>query len=265
MKSLYHYLAEASKQYNLRLQVHKAVDEELLEKLKTFLQRYQLDEISEPKRVPITKQLSEYSNFNPDLTQIDIKVGLPVNGWLLLNQLTAALNLSMNDLHVWVDGDPLSINQQQELANIELDAQAVEKGLKKAPLLSTDPDYEDFEEPSISAAYGDKYNGMLLQYLKRVADERNAKPKENGVKLFGWLDNFADDSDVPEHEDFNKDINGVKPVYKGNKNAPQPAPVSRFGNYDDQIRNEVAKKYTNKNGKDVVLKAKMDHIRKESK
>jgi hypothetical protein len=264
MKSLYHYLAEGSKNYSLRIQITKELDKNSLSDLSDYMTRYQIVEIKKPKRIPITRQI-DTGTFNPNLYEIDVTTRLPINSWLLANKLTEILSLTLNDIKVWVDGEPLSTQQQHDIALDNIGRQAQEKELISTSLLSTDSNYEDFEQDKKPPAYGDSYNNILLQYLKQIADERQAKTK-NTIPLFGWLDNLADTKSIPKHDDFNAEFNGVKPIYSIGKNVKPPEPrVSRFGNYDDQVRDSISRKFTDKKGKSVVVTQKLDHIRKESK
>lgn len=86
MRSLKEYLTESAKQYMFRVRVACDCD---TTKLKAALAKYDVDDVSEPKRIPITQKAYGFDHLdNPQIHIIDVVTNYPCTP----TELSAAFN-----------------------------------------------------------------------------------------------------------------------------------------------------------------------------
>jgi hypothetical protein len=231
MKSFYHYLAESSRTYRYRIKSVLPMDKEFLAKVKRALFKYEA-ELTQPKRTPLQHNPLDFRDFgNVEIYILDIETRVPASSYVLATELRAALQIPDRQLIVRGENEPVEI-EARALEEIHKDDQHV--------AVLDDPTYAREDQPT-EVAYGDTYNGKLLDYLSQMranveAQDIPAVEEIKKVNKFAWL-NKLDDS---VGEDFNKDIEGVKPVHvntktKGGKAIP-PSKARPAGNYDETIK-----------------------------
>jgi hypothetical protein len=78
MRAFTEYLTESAKQYMFRVRIAVDVDEDLIEKLKNALDKFDVDSVSEPKRLPITQKTLGFDHLNyPEINVIDVVTNYP--------------------------------------------------------------------------------------------------------------------------------------------------------------------------------------------
>lgn len=78
MRAFNDYLMESVKQYMFRVRLACDCDAELISKLKAALAKYDVDDISQPKRLPITQKAFGFEHLdNPEIHIIDIVTNYP--------------------------------------------------------------------------------------------------------------------------------------------------------------------------------------------
>jgi hypothetical protein len=89
MKSFVEYLNESAKQYMFRVRLACDCDQSLIAKLKAALEKYGVDDVSEPKRLPITQKAYGFDHLdNPEIHVVDVVTNYPCTP----QQLSAVLN-----------------------------------------------------------------------------------------------------------------------------------------------------------------------------
>jgi len=234
MKSFKDYLVESERKYDFRIKIASAnIDEHAVDRLEQFLSKYDLIEMSNPKKTIIQENpLDFYELTNVDVTIIDILTRLPVSSYVLQQDIKALLSLPDRYVVVRSSDDPIE-NQTNRLADINAINQTAEKdGLQPASLLSTQSS-SDENEMSVNGAklYGNEYNFNLLKYLAAVTANRPTTTYNKEVNLNGEPVEMSGDPNS-----FNNDI----------KDAPRSIPYWEKNDVDSNMDlDNVTGKYDN--------------------
>jgi hypothetical protein len=222
MKTFYHYLAEAKKEYSYKIKLISAVDDAAVSRIERALVKYDIISISKPKKTILQAAPLDFKRAaNAEVWIIDLVTHLPASSYMMWEELRSALGIHGDNIVVRGFNEPMEIESQRIEAQHNMDKKALEDGLIRDSLLGADA-YEEHEPAPGEVPYGDAYNRKLLNYLSQVQanrpqnDEHFVEPKN---ALFKWLAPEA----VPA-EDFNKDFDTVKPVNASTK-KPGAAPV----------------------------------------
>jgi len=154
---------------------------------------------------------------------------VPASSYVLATELREVFQLPAANLVVRGSNEP-----------VELEAEKIEEIHKDDEALLSQSNYEEADQPK-EVAYGDTYNKKFLGYLAQIKADAEAKaiPAIEAVKKankFSWL--APKDKTVPE--DFNKDMDTVKPVHvntkKAGTKADKPNLTANHGNYDETVK-----------------------------
>ena len=231
MKSFYHYLAESAKSYRYRVKAAVPMDAHFVETLKKALFKYDVQSVSSPKKLMAQKAPLDFKDLHmAEIWIADIVTGVPASSYVLAVELRAALQLAEDMLVVRGENEP-----------VELEAEKIEEIHKddEHNALLNDANYGEAEQPK-EVAYGDSYNKKFLNYLAQLkADAEVEVPAIEEVKKtnkFSWLNK----KDTSVADDFNADLDTVKPVHvntkkKGGK-AEKPNLTAVHGNYDETVK-----------------------------
>ena len=89
MKSFTEFLTESAKQYMFRVRLACDCDNNLISKLEHALEKYGVEDVSEPKRLPITQKAYGFDHLeNPEIHIVDIVTNYPCTP----HQLSAVFN-----------------------------------------------------------------------------------------------------------------------------------------------------------------------------
>lgn len=232
MKSFYHYLAESTKSYKYRVKSVVPMDDHFVEALKKTLFKYDVQDVSKPKKLIAQKEPMDFPSFTmAEVWILDIVTAVPASSYVLATALRAALKIADAELIVRSENDP-----------IELQAEKIEEILKDDEVEAklNDGMYEKEDQPK-EVAYGDEYNKKFLNYLAQVSANQETKdiPAIEEVKKtnkFSWLN----PKDNTVADDFNKNIDAVKPVHvntkKAGAKAEKPNLAAVHGNYDENVK-----------------------------
>jgi hypothetical protein len=78
MKSYKRYLAESEKKYGFRIKLACEVNDECMDKITRSVSRWNLEAISEPKRLPIAEQQQGFGHLhNIELSMVDVVLNYP--------------------------------------------------------------------------------------------------------------------------------------------------------------------------------------------
>lgn len=199
------YLEESLKEYRYRIKTVFPLETNEQNKIESVLRKYDLKDVSAPRRTPLQEHPLEFNNIsNREVFIVDAVLGMPASAQQLHSELYDALDVPGGELVVRSDSDPIEL-QTEQLNNEE----------EYETKLSTDPNYQGKEQVEGEAPYGDEYN---QKFLSRIA---RAKAKV--------------DSDVSsENAEFNKDMPGVKPAYD-EKDAGDHSVVTHRGNFTHKV------------------------------
>lgn len=262
MKSFKQYLAESVKEshYVVKLAMHPS--DEQLDALEACLKKYDLIDISKPRM--IEKDTIDFSNY-PDkkVHAIAFTTGMPVSSYMLMQQLRNALNVAEDFIVVRGSNEPIEIEAEDQ----EFNGTAYDPDRQPgAARLSTDRFYDDAEQPLVTDVFGDDYNRKLMDYLAKVADDRETDHYEAPAPLFSWIDmDKAMAANEVQADDFNDRFDTVKPVSKGkgkDVNPIDPKYLGKGGNFDDAAAT-VVKFARNKKGEREAVSAPRARLKAE--
>lgn len=232
MKSFYHYLAESAKSFGYRVKSVVPMDARFVETLEKALFKYDIQSVSAPKKLMAQKEPMDFKSFHmAEIWVLDIKTGVAASSYVLATELRMALRVLDAELIVRGENEP-----------VEIEAKAIEEihqdDEHKAVL--DDPFYAEESQPK-EVAYGDSYNKKFLGYLaqlKATAESETVPAIEeiNKTNKFSWLNK----KDTEVADDFNKDMDTVKPVHvntkKAGSKANKPNLTGNYGNYDETVK-----------------------------
>ena len=248
------YIAESEKKYHLRIKTVVHLDDELIAKIENVISKYQPLEIERAVKTILQRNPLDFKNVeNAEVWIIDVVFGLPASPEDLREEIRKALECPETYVVVRNRNEPMNIETDRLNAVAEIEEEAKKRGLVRASLLSTDPDYNEYEEIDPSLVAGNEYNSAFLGYLEKVRLERPDMrvQTDTASQLFNWMkmpDRKSQDP-VQDDTDFNKDIKG----------APRVSPTkikfvskSIMGDMNDEEK-VVKQVYKDKNGKKVIL------------
>lgn len=252
MKNFYHYLTEAKKQeYNYRIKTLFEISDTLMDRLERTLEKYKLVEVTRPIKADVKDCPFEFRDIdNASVWMVDVTTQKPASSYILQQELRSAFEVNEKMIVVRGSNEPLETETKRINATKDMDKIAKDQGLTPQPLLSTNQNYEDYEQRERPVSYGDSYNMRFLDYLAEIEAERPDGIAETGLsqkKWSRWL------TDPKKTEDFNKDYDTVKPVTK-KKPSATPVPnveVSNEDNFDDR-GSRITKVYRDEK-KDIVV------------
>lgn len=221
MKKLKDYLAESSASYNFVIKFANEPTQEQLDTISTWLKRYDLKEMS-------TLQLIEHNTKdfidiqNRKVFSVDIKLGMPVTQYILLQDLTRASAISEKFMIVRSQNEPLEIYSKYDIWSAQQNAAEKLNGFEGGARLSTDREYLAAEQPIVDPLFGDEYNKKFLAYLAGVEANRPKQHANTPSQLFSWLqlEDIAPGEPKQDTSDFNAHIDTPKPVSNGSKENP---------------------------------------------
>jgi hypothetical protein len=262
VKTFDDYLNEVEKKYNFRIKTVSPLTGLELAKIENSLRKYSIKYVSPIRRTIIQDHPLDFQDvINTEVYIVDITTGYPASSYILQQELRLALNIPEKFIVVRGENEPME-TETARLQTLSATARKAEKdNLSPAATLSTNShDYD--AGPRADELFGDKYNGLFLQYLADVRRDRQLKidaPKP----LFTNIE-------MPEMpvggDDFNAGYDTVKPVSKAKTtidkaDKPMANMRSNVGNFDDDTR-KYLRYYQDENGKRVGLERAADPIRK---
>ena len=254
MKSFKEYLAESTRESHYMIKLAMEPTDAQIDVIETWLKRHDLIDISKPTKLSNDK--IDFSDVpNKQVWQIAVITGVPISSYMIMQQLRNALNIPEEYIVVRSSSEPVEIYAQDGEFDAEVNAMIADKSLHHASLLSTDRFYNTGEEPLLRDLYGNDYNKKMLDYLGKVADDRKTDRYEAPAPLFSWIDMDKVKDNLVVTDDFNKDYDTPKPVYKGKGKDTAPVNTNylgRNGNFDDAVATNVRILKDNKGKRETV-------------
>ncbi len=266
MKKFRHYLAESSREHHYALKLSINPTDDQLDKIETYLKKFDLIDISNP--VKLERDTVDFPGTSDhSIYQIHLTLGMSISQYHLMQQLKSILNIPEDFIVVRSSNEPMQVYAEEQESNGPAHDPINPEGKSSASRLSTDPAYDDDEQPLVTDIFGDEYNKKLLDYLRSVADDRKPDHYEPPSPLFIWI--YMDKAMAADKlavDDFNAAHDTPKPVYdKGKDTAPiDPIFLGRGGNFDDAASNST-RFLKDVNGKRSTLSGSRAQLKSEKK
>lgn len=236
MKSFKQYLSESAKEHHFVIKLMMEPSDDQIDAIESLLKKYDLIDLSKP--VKLEKDDIDFSDVaNKNIYQMVATLGMPLTSYILMQNLRNVLNISEDYIVVRTMNEPVEVYAEEAEDHGAAYHWDKDADLKPASRLSTDRFYDDAEQPLVTDLYGDDYNKKLLDYLRKVEDDRITDHYEAPAPLFSWIDmDKIMASNEVQPDDFNDRFDTPKPVSKGKgKDSAPVAPhfLGPNGNLDD--------------------------------
>jgi len=157
MKNFKEYLSEsiADKKYNFRVKVAGDFSADQETKLKTMLEKFQVDAFKKLSVTPVQKFPLDFPQIkNCEVSIFEVTVNYPTTPQELKEYLGAGLSVNSSMLAVVTPGMPSEEYQREEP--------------KREGALLTDSEYKEAPNANFEDYYGDKYNTGFVKELNDI-------------------------------------------------------------------------------------------------
>jgi hypothetical protein len=157
MKNFKEYLSEnvTTKKHTFRVKVAGEFSPEQETKLKSMMERFQVDSFSKLKTTPVQSLPLDFPQVrNCEVHIFEVVVDYPTTQFELTEYLSSGLGVSKQNLAVRQPGEPSE--QYQEPVE------------KREGALLTDSEYKEAGNPNFEDYYGDKYNSGFVKELNDI-------------------------------------------------------------------------------------------------
>lgn len=253
MSMLREYLAQTERKYHYRVKTVVALDDETMDRIEGVIAKYLPLDISVVEKSIFQRHPMDFPGIeNREVYWVDITLGLPASAYILQQDIRAALSIPEKFIVVRMDNEPTEVETQRINAVADMEIEATKDGYERDALLNQGKEYPEAVEVEATDLYGDVYNGRLLDYLKKLEDERQtAIAAANAPKPFDYLKNEL--SPEQDTSDFNAGVKGAPAASSTHKHGmPVGQTTAAAGNLDG---NEQTYKrlYRTKGGEKKVL------------
>jgi len=157
MKSLTHYLTESERTYNFRLKIANMIEDEVMDKLETALEKYDMKSLSKPKKTPIQEHPMDFQTLsNAEVYIMDAELQYPATAYQLYEYISQTVGIPANQLVVINKDHPEEIAREEALK---------EEGDEYVTKLD-DAEYTDATKHDVAKVFGDEYNANMLKELE---------------------------------------------------------------------------------------------------
>ena len=157
MKSFSEYLIESEQDYTFRIKVACECSDEMLDKMETALEKWELKSLSKPKRTPIQEHPMDFQTLqNAEVHIMDAVLQYPTTADQLYRYISETVGIPANMLVVINKDHPEEIAREEALK---------EEGDEYVTKLE-DADYKDADSIKGEDHFGDKYNENMLKELE---------------------------------------------------------------------------------------------------
>lgn len=171
------YLKESTFENTVRIKVAMELTPEQMDRIERFMQKYDLKEITAPRRTPLQHRPLDFTDItNAEVYIFDATVGYPVQTHALKQEIRELLDIPEQYVIVRNENDPMDWEHFKYDDNMN----------KEGALLSDDPNYDPNEthikeeEPS----YGDKFVQGKMSIMSQIRAERVMNKKyDSGYEL----------------------------------------------------------------------------------
>jgi len=157
MKSLTHYLTESERTYNFRIKIANMIEDEVMDRLETCLEKYDMKSLTKPKKTPIPEHPMDFQTLsNAEVYIMDAELQYPVSANQLYEYISQSVGVPANQLVVINKDHPEEIAREEAIQ---------EEGDVYVTKLD-DADYTDAKKHDVAEVFGDEYNANMLKELE---------------------------------------------------------------------------------------------------
>ena len=157
MKTLKTYLTESDRTYSFRIKMANMPEKEVIDKLETVLEKYELKSISKAKKTPIQEHPMDFQTLNnAEVYIMDVELSYPTTADQLYNYISEVVGVPKSHLVIIDKDHPEEIAREEEVKEADKDY---------APKLE-DSEYKDDKKVKVEDHYGDKYNENMLKKIE---------------------------------------------------------------------------------------------------
>ena len=157
MKTLKTYLTESDRTYSFRIKMANMPEKEVIDKLETVLEKYELKSISKAKKTPIQEHPMDFQTLNnAEVYIMDVELSYPTTADQLYNYISEVVGVPKSHLVIIYKDHPEEIAREEEVKEADEDY---------APKLE-DSEYKDDKKVKTEEHYGDKYNENMLKKIE---------------------------------------------------------------------------------------------------
>ena len=157
MKTFTDYLIESEQEYTFRLKVACECDDEMLDKIESSLDKWDLKSLSKPKQTPIQEHPMDFQTLkNTDVKIMDAVLQYPATADQIYQYVSETVGIPLSHMVVINKDHPEEIAREEALK---------EEGEEYVAKLE-DSEYKDAGDVKVDDNYGDKYNENMLKDLE---------------------------------------------------------------------------------------------------
>lgn len=254
MKKFSTILKESKKEYHFRVKFVADVEDQI-DKIEKVFQKYDLIDISKPKKTILQNHPLDFVALdNAEIFIVDVVTGLPASSYVVHIELAGRLGLPEKFIVVRGDNDPLEIETDRINAKREIEQKIKSGELERKALLDT-TDYYDYEKGDYEPAFGNEFSQKFLDYMAKENAERHENDKVIVDKklMFDFLENETPDDGGYE---YNKDKEiQVRARWTAKVSAKEPITknINDDGNFDDNKLTVTTRVKSKNNEKDLTV------------
>ena len=153
MKSFRSYIIESEQTYKFRIKLANKLDDEMMDKLETALEKYDVVSISKPKKTPVQEHPMDFQTLsNAEVYIMDAELKYPATAHQLYNYISDEVGVPLSHIVVINQNNPEEIAREEAVAAADTPYEAL-----------LDTDYKDEKR---AATFGDAYNENMLKGLE---------------------------------------------------------------------------------------------------
>ena len=157
MKTFTDYLIEDEQEYTFRIKVACECDDDMLDKMETALEKWDLKSLSKPKRTPIQEHPMDFQTLqNVEVNIMDAVIQYPTTADQIYRYVSQFVGIPESHMVV------INKDHPEEIAREEALTQEGDEYVSKLE----DSEYKDAVDVKVDDYYGDKYNENMLKDLE---------------------------------------------------------------------------------------------------
>ena len=157
MKSLKAYIVESDQTYKFRIKLANILDDAMMEKMETALEKYELKSISKPKKTPIQEHPMDFQTLNnAEVYIMDAEINYPATSHQLYSYLSEVVGIPANHLVI------INADHPEEIAREE----AIKEEGDEYESKLDDAEYKDAPKVKQEELAGNKYNENMLKSIE---------------------------------------------------------------------------------------------------
>ena len=157
MKTFKTYLTESDRTYNFRIKMANMPEKEVIDRLETVLEKYELKSISKAKKTPIQEHPMDFQTLNnAEVYIMDVELSYPSTADQLYHYISEVVGVPQSHLVI------INKDHPEEIAREEKAKESDEEYASKLE----DSDYKDGDKVKAEDHSGDKYNENMLKKIE---------------------------------------------------------------------------------------------------